>query len=178
VQFTSGIYYFTFDLQTGVFQSNGDFALLFSFSYNHLLFQSTPVSTTSPSMELNGRRWRIKIGGDLIFIYIKNWVHIWALFFCGPVSPCIHVPVVGHSSTVTSSLWLGEHWSNGDLQASWFKDIFWRIMGLSRNLRYDYLSRKNLALHHSSSLFLGQVISLACWKSILAGSIFPVLVDF
>ena len=51
-------------------------------------------------------------------------------------------------------------------------------MGLSRNLRYDYLSRKNLALHHSSSLFLGQVISLVCWKSIMAGSIFPVLVDF
>jgi hypothetical protein len=30
---------------------------------------------------------------------------------------------------------------------------------------YDYLSRKNFALHHSSTLLLGQVISLACWKS-------------
>ena len=51
-------------------------------------------------------------------------------------------------------------------------------MGLSRNLRYDYLSRKNFALRHSSTLFLGQVISLVCWKSIMAGSILPVLVDF
>ena len=51
-------------------------------------------------------------------------------------------------------------------------------MGLSRNLRYDYLSRKNFALHHSCPLFLGQVISLVCWKSIMAGSILPVLVDF
>ena len=114
----------------------------------------------------------------LNFIYFKNWVHIWAPFFRGPVSPCIHVPVVGHSSTVISSLWLLEYWSNGDLQASWFNDIFWRVMGLSRNLRYDYLSRKNFALHHSCPLFLGQVISLVCWKSIMAGSILPVLVDF
>ncbi len=105
-------------------------------------------------------------------------MHIWAPFFCGPVSPCIHVPVVGHSSTVTSSLWLLEYWSNGDLQATWFNDIFWRVMGLSRKLRYDYLSRKNFALRHSCPLFLGQVISLACWKSIMAGSIFPVLIDF
>jgi hypothetical protein len=37
---------------------------------------------------------------------------------------------------------------------------------------------KTLPIHHSCSLFLGQVISLACWKSIMAGSIFPVLVDF
>ena len=51
-------------------------------------------------------------------------------------------------------------------------------MGLSRNLRYDYLSRKNFALRHSCPLFLGQVISLVCWKSIMAGSILPVLVDF
>jgi hypothetical protein len=105
-------------------------------------------------------------------------VHIWAPFFRGPVSPCIHVPVVGHSSTVISSLWLLEYWSNGDLQATWFKDIFWRVMGLSRNLRYDYLSRKNFALRHSCPLLLGQVISLVCWKSIMAGSILPVLVDF
>jgi hypothetical protein len=121
----------------------------------------------------NDQDWR-----RLNLIYFKHWVHIWAPFFCGPVSPCIHVPVVGHSSTVTSSLWLGEHWSNGDLQATWFYDIFWRVMGLSRKLRYDYLSRKNLALHHSSTLFLGQVISLVCWKSIMTGSIFLVLVDF
>ena len=51
-------------------------------------------------------------------------------------------------------------------------------MGLSRKLRYDYLSRKNFALRHSCSLFLGQVISLVCWKSIMAGSILSVLVDF
>ena len=51
-------------------------------------------------------------------------------------------------------------------------------MGLSRKLRYDYLSRKNFALHHSCPLFLGQVISLVCWKSIMAGSILSVLVDF
>jgi hypothetical protein len=37
---------------------------------------------------------------------------------------------------------------------------------------------KTLPIHHSCPLFLGQVISLACWKSIMAGSIFPVLIDF
>ena len=129
----------------------------------------------------NGTEWKKMTNQDwrrLHFIYFKNWVHIWAPFFCGPVSPCIHVPVVGHSSTVTSSLWLLEYWSNGDLQASWSNDIFWRVMGLSRKLRYDYLSRKNFALRHSCPLFLGQVISLVCWKSIMAGSILPVLVDF
>jgi hypothetical protein len=51
-------------------------------------------------------------------------------------------------------------------------------MGLSRKLRYDYLSRKNFALHHSCPLFLGQVISLVFWKSIMAGSILSVIVDF
>jgi hypothetical protein len=37
---------------------------------------------------------------------------------------------------------------------------------------------KTLPIHHSCSLLLGQVISLVCWKSIMAGSILPVLVDF
>ena len=37
---------------------------------------------------------------------------------------------------------------------------------------------KTLPIHHSCPLFLGQVISLACWKSIRAGSILSVLVDF
>ena len=85
------------------------------------------------------------------FIYFEKCVvHIWAPFFCGPVSPCIHVPVVGHSSTVTSR-WLGVHWSNGDLQASWFKDIFWRVMGLSRNLNMTISLWKFCPNHHSSS---------------------------
>ncbi len=133
------------------------------------------------SFTFNGTEWKKMTNQDgqrLNLIYLENWVHIWAPFFRGPVSPCIHVPVVGHSSTVISSLWLLEYWSNGDLQATWFNDIFWRVMGLSRNLRYDYLSRKNFTLRHSWPLFLGQVISLACWKSIMAGSIFPFLIDF
>ena len=42
----------------------------------------------------------------------------------------------------------------------WFNAIFWRVMELIRKLRYDYLSRKNFALHHSCPRFLGQVISV------------------
>jgi hypothetical protein len=145
--------------------------LLFGFYFNPGV--NNFASNGTERKKMTNQDWR-----RLHLICFKNWVHIWAPFFRGPVSPCIHVPVVGHSSTVTSSLWLLEYWSNGDLQASWFNDIFWRVMGLSRNLRYDYLSRKNFALRHSCPLFLGQVISLVCWKSILAGSIFPVLVDF
>jgi hypothetical protein len=37
---------------------------------------------------------------------------------------------------------------------------------------------KTLPIHHSCPLLLGQVISLVCWKSIMAGSILSVLVDF
>ena len=61
--------------------------------------------------------WRLL---NLIYFYkcVVAVVHIWAPFFRGPVSPCLHVPVVGHSSTVISSLWLLEYWSNGDLQAT------------------------------------------------------------
>ena len=115
---------------------------------------STPLSTNSHSVKPNGRRRRTRLASTKFHVFLKCGVHIWAPFFCGPVSLWIHVPVVGHSSTVISR-WLGEHWSNGDLQATWSYDIFWRVMGLSRKLRYDYLSRKNFA--HSSLLspFLG-----------------------
>ncbi len=101
----TGIYYFTFDLQTGVFQSNEDLEVFM-------------VPPKSHPMEPNGRRRRSRLASNKFKYFEKCVVHIWAPFFCGPVSPCIHVPVVGHSSTVTSSLWLGEYWSNGDLQAS------------------------------------------------------------
>jgi hypothetical protein len=37
---------------------------------------------------------------------------------------------------------------------------------------------KTLPIHHSCPLLLGQVISLVCWKSIMAGSILSVLVGF
>jgi hypothetical protein len=41
---------------------------------------STLVSTTSPLMELNGRRWRIKIGGDLISYILKLSAYLGSLF--------------------------------------------------------------------------------------------------
>ena len=55
----------------------------------------------------NGRSRRSRLASTPFYKFLISDVHIWAPFFCGPVSPCIHVPVVGHSSTVISSLWLG-----------------------------------------------------------------------
>ena len=80
-------------------------------------------------------------------------------------------------------LWQAGGWEcTGRTEAwktSWFNDIFWRVMGLFKNLNTT-TSLGKICPSSSFSLFLGQVISLACWKSILAGSmsIFPVLVDF
>ena len=74
--------------------------LLFGFYFNPCV--SNFASNGTERKKMTNQDWR-----RLHFIYFKNWVHIWAPFFCGPVSPCIHVPVVGHSSTVISSLWLG-----------------------------------------------------------------------
>ena len=61
-------------------------------------------------------------------------MHIWAPFFCGPVSPCINVPVVGHSSTEISSLWL--EWGITQITEAWVNysalDHFctWEILSL------------------------------------------------
>ena len=111
---------------------------------------STPLSTNSHSVKPNGRRRRTRLASTKFHVFLKCGVHIWAPFFCGPVSPWIHVPVAGHSSTVISR-WLGEHWSNGDLEVLMIQRYLLEGHGAIQESYYDYLS---LNIWPEPSLFL------------------------
>ena len=128
-------------------------------------------------MQLNGRRWRIKIGGDLISFILKIECIFGLPFSVAPFPLAYMCPwlvilplwsaVCGWERTGRTGT-CKPHDSMISFGGSW---------GYSGILIWLSLSEK-FTLHHSSSLFLGQVISLAYWKSIMAGSILPVLVDF
>ena len=154
--------------------SNDDFRRIYQFT-------SVSLNSRCPQIRI---LWKWTKGDDekdwrrLNLIYFKNCVcaHLGSLFLWPrfPLHTCARGWTFFHCDQQVVGRALVERGLGGphDTMIS-----FGGSWGYSGILIWLSLSEK-FTLHHSSSLFLGQVISLAYWKSIMAGSILPVLIDF